>query len=83
MREGDNPSWYFGAEMSIPLGQTGARNFLKQTRAAKEQSTLSQRQLEQRTLIQIENDIAKAVTDFERVDSTRRVRMAQDGRQSR
>jgi outer membrane protein len=74
MREGDNPSWYFGAEMSIPLGQTGARNSLKERRATKEQATLLQRQLEQRTLIQIENDIAKAVTDFERVDSTRQAR---------
>ncbi len=66
-----NPQWAVGGQLSIPLGWTSARNAFKSARAQKEQSVLQLKQGEQKTLIQIENDIGTARSDFERVSATR------------
>lgn len=71
----DNPFWSVGAQVSVPLSQTTARNNLKAARAVKDQSTLVLKQNEQNTLIQIENDIANAKSSFERVSATREARL--------
>jgi outer membrane protein TolC len=67
---GDNPFWSYGAQMSIPLSQTTARNNYKSAKASKEQIQLQLKQLEQVVLIQIENSISVADTDFQRVEAT-------------
>ena len=61
--------------MSIPLGNTSARNNLRVARATKKQIELQLKQLEQNVLIQIENAIATARTSFQRVDATREARI--------
>jgi outer membrane protein TolC len=66
----DNPFWSYGGQLSIPLGQTSARNNLKASKATKEQIELQLKQLEQVTIIQIENSISIANTDFQRVTAT-------------
>jgi outer membrane protein TolC len=71
----DNPFWTVGAQLTIPLGQTGARNNLKIAKAAQEQLTLTLKQQEQDTLILIENALANARSNFERVDATRQFRL--------
>jgi len=71
----DNPFWSVGAQLSIPLGNTSARNNLKVAKATKEQVALTLKQIEQRILIQIENAIATARTSFQRVDATREARI--------
>jgi outer membrane protein TolC len=71
----DNSFWSFGAQMTIPLGQTTARNSLKAAKAAQEQLALTLKQQEQQTLILIENAIANAQSSFERVDATRQFRL--------
>lgn len=71
----DNPFWSFGAQVTIPLGQTSARNNLKVAKAAQEQLTLTLKQQEQQTLIIIENAIANAQSSYERVDATRQFRL--------
>ena len=71
----DNPFWSFGAQLSIPLGQTGARNNLKIAKASQEQMALTLKQQEQQTLILIENAIANARSSYERVDATRQFRL--------
>src|SRR5437667_1176309 len=70
-RRGNSPFYSAGADVSIPLGNTGARNNYKAAKAAKEQMALQLKQLEQTVLVQIENAIAVAMTSFERVKATK------------
>jgi len=70
-RRGSSPFYSAGAEVSIPLGNTGARNNYKLAKATKEQMALQLKQLEQTVLVQIENAIAVATTSFERVKATK------------
>ena len=70
-RRGSSPFYSAGAEVSIPLGNTGARNNYKAAKAAKEQLALQLKQLEQIVLVGIENAIAVAMTSFERVRATK------------
>jgi outer membrane protein TolC len=71
----DNPFWSVGAQLSIPLGNTSARNSLKIAKASQEQMALTLKQQEQQTLILIENSIANARSSYERVDATRQFRL--------
>jgi len=71
----DNPFWSVGGQMSIPLGNTSARNNYRAAKVTKEQIALQLKQLEQNILIQIENAIATARTSFQRVDATREARI--------
>src|ERR1044071_1790683 len=71
----DNPFWSVGGQMSIPLGNTAARNNYRSARAGKEQIELQLKQLQQNILIQIENAIATARTSLQRVDATREARI--------
>ncbi|MFO1475746.1 MAG: TolC family protein [Verrucomicrobiota bacterium] len=75
IRGADYPFWSVGAQMSIPLSQTAARNNYKSAKAVKEQSAVQLKQLEQQRMIVIENDIANARTDFERVAATHQARL--------
>ncbi len=70
-RRGSSPFYSAGADVSIPLGNTGARNNYKAAKATKEQMALQLKQLEQTVLVQIENAIAVAMTSFERVRATK------------
>ena len=71
----DNPFWSVGGQMTIPLGNTAARNSYRAAKAGKEQIALQLKQLQQNILIQIENAIATARTSFQRVDATREARI--------
>ena len=65
------PAWSVGAQMSIPLTQTAARNNLKAAKATRDQQALTLKMQEQNTMINIENDIANIRSDFDSVQSTR------------
>ena len=71
----DNPFYTIGASITIPIGNTGARNNYRAAKAAKEQIALQVKQFEQNVLIQIENAISVANTSFQRVDATREARI--------
>jgi outer membrane protein TolC len=75
LKNRENPFWSVGGQMSIPLGNTSARNNLKLAKATKEQMALELKRIEQAILIQIENAIATARTSFQRVDATREARI--------
>jgi outer membrane protein len=75
IRDRDNPFWGIGAQVSIPLANTAARNNYKAARATREQIDMQLRQLEQNVMIQIENALAVANTAFQRVDATREARI--------
>ncbi len=67
----DNPYYSYGVQVTIPLGNVGARANLKSAKTTREQLELQFKQLEQTALISIENSIAAARTSLERVDATR------------
>lgn len=71
----DNPFYGVGAAVTFPLGNTGARNSYKSAKVTKEQAELQLKQLQQATLIKIENAMAVAQTSFQRVAATREARL--------
>jgi outer membrane protein TolC len=69
------PYWYYGAQLTYPVGNIGARNNYKAAKVNKEQSQLVLKQKEQTVLIAVD-DAAKLVqTDFARVEATREARL--------
>ena len=70
----DNSYYSYGVQLTVPLGNVGARNEYKVALSTREQRELEVRQLEQNVLIQIENSIANARTSLERVEATRQAR---------
>jgi outer membrane protein TolC len=71
----DYPSHFYGAELTIPLANTAARNSLKTAKANREQLELTCKKVEQGVLIGIENSMGNARTSFERVQATRQARL--------
>jgi outer membrane protein len=71
----DNPAWSVGGQLTIPLGNTSAKNNLRAARATLDQINLQLKQLQQRVLIKIEDDIASAKTTFQQVQATREARI--------
>ncbi len=71
----DNPFYSVGAQLTFPLGNIGARNSYKSAKLTKEQIGLQLKQLQQATLIKIENAMAVAETSLQRVTATREARL--------
>ncbi len=78
IQRGDSPFYSAGAEVSIPLGNAAARNNYKAAKAAKEQFALQFRQMEQLVMVQIDNALKQAQSDFERVGATKQARLYQE-----
>jgi len=74
-RSGDRPFYTFGAQFSIPLGNTAARSRYHNSKLAVEQSQLILRKVEQDAMVQVDDSIKLARTNFERIDSTRQARL--------
>jgi outer membrane protein TolC len=72
---GDYPFWSYGAQLTMPLNRTTARNNLRGAKATREQIALQLKQFEQNVLIEIENAIANANTSFQRAGATRETRV--------
>jgi outer membrane protein TolC len=75
VQDRDNNYYSYGVQLTLPLGNVGARNDYKASLSTREQRILEARQLEQNVLIQIENSIANARTSLERVEATRQARL--------
>jgi outer membrane protein TolC len=71
----NNPYWTVGGQLTIPLGNITARNNYKNAKATKEQLGLVLTQTRQTILIAIEDAIATAQSDFQRVNATREARI--------
>jgi outer membrane protein TolC len=75
VQRGDAPFWSIGAQVSIPLSRTAARNSLRAAKATRDQQKLTLKSQEQNTLITIENDIANIRNDYESVHATHEARL--------
>ena len=70
-----NAAWSYGFRLSIPIGNTSARNSYKAEKAAKQQALLQLKKLEQDVMVQIKDAIQQAHTSFQRVEATRQARL--------
>ena len=70
-RQGSSPFYSAGAQVSMPLGNRSARNSYKAAKVTKEQLALTLRQLEQNAMVQIDDALKQAQSDFERVAATK------------
>jgi len=73
--EGDRPFYSYGAQLSMPLSNTGPRNQYKSTKATLQQIVLQLKQLEQNIMVGIDNAVKVAQSDYESVDATRQARI--------
>jgi outer membrane protein len=70
-RRGDNPSHSYGARITLPLSNAGARNSYRANKLTMKQRLLTLKQLEQTVLTEIDNNVIAARVSYERVNSTR------------
>ncbi len=75
IRNETSPAYSYGVVFSIPLSNRGPRSRYRATKAEKEQTLLVLKRLEQGILMEIENAVDLARTNFERVDATKQARL--------
>lgn len=68
------PGYTYGANITVPLGNRAARANYKSAKAQSEEAELSLRQTEQTILIDIDNAIKQANSDFQSIQATRAAR---------
>lgn len=71
---GSQPSYYYGAQISFPLGNTGARANYKKGKLAMETLLLDLKKLEQSIMIQVHNDIGTINADYDNLEASRKAR---------
>jgi outer membrane protein TolC len=74
IRRGLSPAYSYGATLTIPLGNRAARNNFKISKAEQQQALVKLQRLEQNIMLQIEDTVKLAQTNFERVGATREAR---------
>jgi outer membrane protein TolC len=70
----NRPFYSYGAQFSIPLSNTKARNNLKSGKATEEQLLLRLKQLEQNVMVQIDDAVKQAQAAWESTEATRQAR---------
>jgi outer membrane protein TolC len=70
----DQPFYTYGGQITIPLGNTTARNNYKSGKAAEQQAVMALKKQEQQVLVQIDDAIRQAQSNYERVAATRKAR---------
>ncbi|HEX4645745.1 MAG TPA: TolC family protein, partial [Verrucomicrobiae bacterium] len=78
LRRGNSPFYSYGALVTIPLGNLAARNNYQISKAGQQQALVKLQRLEQNIMLQIENAVQLAQTDYERVGATREARQFAD-----
>jgi outer membrane protein TolC len=74
LRQGTDPSYSFGAALTLPLENTGARNAYKSAKASLEQLLLQAKKVETTIVVAVDNDVKTVRSDLLRVDATRKAR---------
>jgi outer membrane protein TolC len=71
---GNHPLYTYGGRLTVPLSNAKARNAYKADKATMQQVVLTLKQLEQNTLILIDNDIGTIRANYDQVQATRQAR---------
>jgi outer membrane protein TolC len=74
LQQTDRPFYTYGGRISVPLSNAKARNTYKTDKATMQQLVLTYKQLEQATLILIDNDIGTIRANYDQVKATRAAR---------
>jgi outer membrane protein TolC len=73
--EGDRPFYTYGAQLSVPLGNLGPRNQYKSTKATLQQVMLQLKKLEQNVMVEIDNAVKQAESNYQSVEATKQARI--------
>jgi outer membrane protein len=73
--QANQPFWSYGAEFSMPLSNVGAHNTYKADKVTLKQLLLTLKQQEQTVMVDIDNAIKQAQSDYEAVDAQREARI--------
>ena len=73
--QANTPFWSYGAQFSMPLSNVGARNTYKAGKVTLKQLLLQLKQLEQTVMVQIDNAVKQAQSDYEAVEAQREARI--------
>jgi outer membrane protein TolC len=71
----DRPFYSYGAELKVPLSNVGARNTYKADKVTLQQLLLKLKQFEQGVLVDIDNAVKKAQSDYQSVEASRQARI--------
>ena len=74
-REGNAPNYYIGAKLSTPVGNLGPRNQYKAAKASLQQIELQFKQLQQNIMVEIDNAVKVAESDYQSVQATKQARI--------
>lgn len=75
VNQGSAPYYSYGAQLTVPLANQNARNQYKSTKATLQQVVLQLKQFEQNVLVEIDNAVKTAQSDYESVGATREARI--------
>ncbi len=73
--KGNAPYYSYGIQLSVPLANQSARNQYKSSKVTLQQVILQMKQMEQNIMVQVENAMATAQSDYESVQATRDARV--------
>jgi outer membrane protein len=73
--EANRPFYSYGAQLSVPLSNVGPRNQYKSAKAVLQQVVLQLKQFEQNVLVEIDNAVNEARSEYQSVDATRQARI--------
>ncbi len=74
IRDREQPFYYVGAQITLPIGNVAARNNYKATKLALEQAMLTLKRLERDIMAQVDDAIRQAESSYLRVAATRKAR---------
>jgi len=73
--QGNAPFYSYGAQLSVPLSNIGARNTYKSAKVTLQQYLLQLKQLEQNVMVEIDNAVKEAQSDYQAVQASRQARI--------
>jgi HAE1 family hydrophobic/amphiphilic exporter-1 len=73
--EDNAPFYTYGAQMTMPLSNLGPRNQYKSTKATLQQIMLQLKQFEQNVLVEIDNAVKQAQSNYQSVEATKQARI--------
>jgi HAE1 family hydrophobic/amphiphilic exporter-1 len=75
INNGNQPFYSYGAQLSVPLSNIKARNTIKSDKMTLQQLLLKLKQLEQNIMVQIDNAVGVALSDYQGVQASRQARI--------
>ena len=73
--EGNAPFYTYGAKITVPLGNIGPRNTYKSHKLTLQQLLLTLKQFEQKVMVDIDNAVKTAQSDYQSAEATKQARI--------